>query len=168
MTTHLSVRLSRGGLDRVGEGMCPLPGRVLHQKVWEGRSMQSARRLCLLIAILAVLSVGWGTQASHADTFYVATYGDDANAGTEKSPFQTILKGVRTLTAGDTLTVKEGTYTDSLLDVIPSGTSQSQPVTVQAAPGETVVIQATTMTNGIVHFGDGRQYIIFEGFTLDG
>ncbi len=130
--------------------------------------MQSARRLCLLIAILAVLSVGWGTQASHADTFYVATYGDDANAGTEKSPFQTILKGVRTLTAGDTLTVKEGTYTDSLLDVIPSGTSQSQPVTVQAAPGETVVIQATTMTNGIVHFGDGRQYIIFEGFTLDG
>ena len=52
--------------------------------------MQSARRLCLLIAILAVLSIVWRTEASHAATFYVATYGDDADAGTEELPFQTI------------------------------------------------------------------------------
>src|SRR5262245_28494770 len=124
--------------------------------------MQSAGRLCLWIAILTVLSVVWGTQASHADTFYVATYGDDGNSGTEESPFRTLLKGVRALTAGDTLIVKGGTYAESLLNVIPSG------VTVQAAAGETVVIRPTTQTDGVVDFGDGRQNISFEGFTLDG
>jgi parallel beta-helix repeat protein len=129
--------------------------------------MQSVRKVCLLVAILAVLSVGWRTQASHAATFYVATDGDDANAGTEESPFETLERGARELKAGDTLIVKEGTYTDSLLDVIPSGTSES-PVRVQAASSRTAVIQPTTQTNGIVHFGDGRQHIIFEGFTLDG
>jgi hypothetical protein len=30
MTTHLSVRLPRGFPDRVGKGMAPLPGHVLH------------------------------------------------------------------------------------------------------------------------------------------
>ena len=73
--------------------------------------MQSVRKVCLLVAILAVLSVGWRTQASHAATFYVATDGDDANAGTEESPFETLERGARELKAGDTLIVKEGTYT---------------------------------------------------------
>ena len=129
--------------------------------------MQSARRLCLLIAILGVLSVVWETQASHAATFYVATSGDDANVGTEKSPFQTLQRGARALRAGDTLIVQGGTYPETLVWVIPSGTSWSQPVTVQAAPGETVILQPTAPTDAVVDFEDNSQYIILEGFILD-
>jgi len=130
--------------------------------------MQSARRLFLLIAILTVLSVVWGTQASHADTFYVATDGDDGNAGTQESPFQTIRRGAQALSAGDTLIVQGGTYSQgSDHIVIPSGASSSQPVTVQAASGETVVLQATERTDTIVFFEDGSQHIIFDGFSLD-
>jgi parallel beta-helix repeat protein len=127
--------------------------------------MQNARRLCLLIAILAVLSLVWRTQASHAATFYVATYGNDANAGTEELPFQTLQRGARVLRAGDTLIVRGGTYLESLF-YVPSGTSWSQPVTVQAAPGETVVLQAAAPTDAIVDFSVG-QYIILDGFILD-
>lgn len=130
--------------------------------------MQSVRRLCLLIAILAVLSMVWRTQASYAATFYVAIYGDDANPGTEALPFQTLQRGVRVLRAGDTLMVQGGTYQEVLIQVIPSGTSWSQPVTVQAAPGETVVLQATAPTDEVVvDFEDNSQYIILDGFILD-
>jgi parallel beta-helix repeat protein len=129
--------------------------------------MQNARRLCLLIAILAMLSLVWRTQASHAATFYVATYGDDANAGTEELPFQTLQRGARALRAGDTLIVKGGTYPETLLWVIPSGTSWSQPVTVQAAPGETVVLQVTAQADAVVDFANNSQYIILDGFILD-
>jgi parallel beta-helix repeat protein len=130
--------------------------------------MQSARRLCLLIAILAVLSVVWRTQASHAATFYVATYGDNANPGTAELPFQTLQRGAQALSAGDTLIVQGGTYLETLGWVIPSGTSWSQPVTVQAAPGETVVLQATAPTDDVVvDIADNRQYIILDGFILD-
>jgi len=130
--------------------------------------MQSARRLCLLIAILGVLSVVWETQASHAATFYVATSGDDANVGTEKSPFQTLQRGVRVLRAGDTLIVQGGTYPETLVWVIPSGTSWSQPVTVQAAPGETVILQSTAPTDEVVvDIADNSQYIVLDGFILD-
>jgi parallel beta-helix repeat protein len=167
-TTHLSMRLSRGFPDRVGEGRGPLPGHVSHQKFGEGRSMQSARSLCSFVAILAVMSLLLGIQASHAATFYVATYGDDANAGTEGLPFQTIQRGARALRAGDTLIVKGGTYPETLLWAIPSGTSWSQPVTVQAAPGETVVLQPTVQVDGVVDFQDNSQYIILDGFILDG
>ena len=114
--------------------------------------MQSARSLCPFVAILAVMSMLLSTQASHAATFYVATYGDDANAGTEELPFQTIQRGAWALSAGDTLIVRGGTYLETLFWVIPSGTSWSQPVTVQAAPGETVVLQATAPTDACCRY----------------
>jgi parallel beta-helix repeat protein len=129
--------------------------------------MQSARRLCLLIAILAVLTVVWRTQASHAATFYVATSGDNANPGTAELPFQTLQRGAQALSAGDTLIVQGGTYLETLVWVIPSGTSWSQPVTVQVAPGETVVLQANVPTDAVVDFEDNSQYIILDGFILD-
>jgi parallel beta-helix repeat protein len=97
----------------------------------------------------------------------VATYGDNANPGTAALPFQTLQRGARALRAGDTLIVQGGTYPETLIWVIPSGTSWSQPVTVQAAPGETVVLQATAPTDAVVDFEDNSQYIILDGFILD-
>ena len=130
--------------------------------------MQSLRRLCLWIAILAVLSMIWSTRVSDAALFYVATTGDDANPGTVDSPFRTMQRGARALSAGDTLIVQGGTYPEVLLDVIPSGTSWSEPVTVQAAPGETVVIQAPYDVDGVIAFvGADTHYIIVDGFVID-
>jgi parallel beta-helix repeat protein len=97
----------------------------------------------------------------------VATDGDNANPGSAESPFQTLQRGARALGAGDTLIVQGGTYDEGLNHVVPSGTSWSQPVTVQAAPGETVVLQAPARTDTLVYFEDNSQYIILDGFILD-
>ena len=126
--------------------------------------MQSVRSLCSFVAILAVVSPLLSIQASHAATFYVATSGNDVNPGTAELPFQTIQRGASVLSAGDTLIVRGGTYSESLF-YIPSGTSWSAPVTVQAASGETVVLQASS--DIVVYIGDNSQYIILNGFILD-
>jgi hypothetical protein len=72
-------------------------------------------------------------------TFYVATSGDDSSPGTEAEPFRTIQHGIDVMGAGDTLYIKEGTYTEGVHN-IPSGTSWSSPTTITAYPGDTVTI----------------------------
>jgi hypothetical protein len=42
-------------------------------------------------------------QASHAANYYVATTGNDTNAGTEAAPFKTIQKAANIVNAGDTV-----------------------------------------------------------------
>ena len=44
--------------------------------------------------------------------YYVATNGDDANAGTLAAPFKTVGHAVSQITSGDTLYIRGGTYRD--------------------------------------------------------
>ena len=130
--------------------------------------MKRSRGIRPFIYLLALMTMLLSAEASQAATFYTATTGNDTNPGTQALPFRTLLKGVRALTAGDTLIVKEGTYNEVLLNVIPSGTSWSQPVTVKAASGETVIIQAPAIADGVVAIvGIGAKYIILDGLILD-
>ena len=101
--------------------------------------MKTLRNLCLFISILAFMGLCVDAKASHAATFYVATTGSDGNPGTATAPFRTLTKGTRTLKGSDTLIVKGGTYADCYLQ-LPSG-SAGAPTTMQAAPGETVIIR---------------------------
>ena len=120
------------------------------------------------IHILTLMTIFLSAEASQAATLYVATTGNDTNSGTQALPFRTLLKGVRALTAGDTLIVRGGAYNEGLPNVIPSGTSWSQPVTVKSAPGETVILKTLMIADGLVSFvGAGTHYIILDGFVLD-
>jgi parallel beta-helix repeat protein len=69
--------------------------------------------------------------------FYVSPTGNDANAGTSSSPWKTIQKAANTLTAGQTVIVTAGTYSERV-KVTRSGSSGS-PITFQAQG--TVVMQ---------------------------
>lgn len=103
----------------------------------------------------------------HAATYYVAKDGDDGDPGTEAEPFLTVTTGVGVLTAGDTLYVKAGTYTEALQDVIPSGTSWANPVTVAAFAGDSPILKPSA-TNRVLYFGAGDDsYIVIDGFVLD-
>ncbi len=101
-------------------------------------------------------------------TYYTATNGNDSNPGTEASPFRTLAKGVSVLRPGDTLLVKEGLYEEQLNNTIPSGESWDRPVTVRAYPNHTVTIRPTSGPQRVITFSRDRQFIVIDGFILDG
>jgi parallel beta-helix repeat protein len=106
-------------------------------------------------------------QRSEANTYYVATNGNDSNPGTENRPFRTIGRGAWALMPGDTLYVKDGTYTGSLAFFgIPSGTSWNNPVTIAAYPGHSPIIKANSGNHAL--YISYTSYMVIDGLFIDG
>ena len=78
------------------------------------------------------------SPASGARAWYVATNGNDADAGTSDAPLRTIAKAAQLAHAGDVVTIQNGTYSGSVA-VRNSGTS-SAPIVFQAANRGGVVL----------------------------
>ncbi len=76
--------------------------------------------------------------ASGARAWYVATTGNDANAGTSSSPLRTIAKAAQLAHAGDVVTIQNGTYSGSV--VVRNSGSSSAPIVFQAAQRGGVVL----------------------------
>jgi nitrous oxidase accessory protein NosD len=105
-------------------------------------------------------------QWSAAATYYVAPNGNNANRGTIDQPFQRLLVGVSVLAPGDTLYIRGGTYDESLVNVVPGGTSWDAATTVAAYQGESVTL--TPSSDPALDFGSpAAQYIIVDGLILD-
>ena len=120
-----------------------------------------------LVFVLATLTPGTG----NASTYYVSISGDDSNPGTQASSFRTINRGIRILSAGDILYVKNGEYLESVLSwktPIPHGTSWDKPVTIAAFPGHTVTIKAPPGHAAFWLKDPTIQYLIIDGFIMDG
>ena len=77
--------------------------------------------------------------AGQATTYYVATSGSDANAGTSAKPWATLQHAVDTIADGDTILVKTGTYRGCRIGV-PG--SLAKPKTIEPAPGSHVLLNA--------------------------
>ncbi|MEZ4515573.1 MAG: right-handed parallel beta-helix repeat-containing protein [Chloroflexota bacterium] len=103
-----------------------------------------------------------------AKTYYVsAEQGNDKNAGTEKKPLKTIQAGVNKLSAGDTLLVKAGTYSEQAI-INRSGDS-NKPITIKAYQNDKPVIKGNKINIAraarLVSF-TRCQYVTFAGFEV--
>jgi Bacterial Ig-like domain len=98
-------------------------------------------------------------------TYYVSSIiGSDSNAGTSSSaPLATLQDAANLVKPGDTVLVMNGTYTGEL-DITTSGTA-SAPITFEAAPGQTPVINSSGAWNAILI---KASYIVINGFTVVG
>ncbi|MFW6244752.1 MAG: InlB B-repeat-containing protein, partial [Fibrobacterota bacterium] len=77
--------------------------------------------------------------------FYVSPDGDDANPGTEASPFKTLQKAISVVSAGEVIYMRGGTYNVSESIVIrKSGTSEAS-ISLFAYEGEIPVINFSAM-----------------------
>ncbi len=75
--------------------------------------------------------------------YWVATGGDDAGPGTRDEPWATLQHAADTVRPGAAVYVRGGVY-EQLLEVAASGTP-GRPITFAAAPGERVVLDASTL-----------------------
>ena len=89
---------------------------------------------CLTVAWLVLFT---GVAAS-ADTYYVATDGDDGGPGTLAQPWRTIQKAADTMVAGDTVLIRGGTYLETV-SPLNTGTVDDV-ITYQGYPGEEAII----------------------------
>ncbi len=106
--------------------------------------------------------------AEAGNTYYVATNGNDMNAGTLDSPWLTIQHGAETMVAGDTVFIKGGTYNENVLTVR-SGNATDGYIKFSAYPGERPIIDGTDGT-GVTTSDNGfiisKSYIKLTGLEI--
>ena len=129
--------------------------------------MKQLRFLSCSLLVVCLMAFVMGGIAS-ATTYYVAKNGSDSNPGTEASPWLTISKAASTLTAGDTVYVKAGTYAEQ---VVPANSgSAGNYITYEAYPGDTVIVDCNGITYPSYYEGiftvNGKSYIKIIGFQL--
>jgi len=108
------------------------------------------------------------TQTQAASNYYVSPSGNDNNPGTQSQPFKTIQKGADIATAGDTVYIRGGTYTDGLINITNSGTPGAY-ITFTNYNNENVVIDDTWVSNrtsGAMISIVGKSYIKISGLNL--
>jgi len=88
------------------------------------------------------------------NNYYVANSGNDANPGTQVSPWATIQKAANTMMAGDTVTISTGNYSNQRVNITKSGSSSGN-ITYQASG--TVVMKG---------FNIQASYIDINGFEI--
>ena len=127
-------------------------------------------RQMIFLAILFSVSLlnSMGPEIGFGATYYVATSGGDINSGTEANPFKSIVNGVSQMSAGDTLIVKEGTYTEDIDNMIPGGTSWRNKTTIRANDGDTVILKPSSSTEAVLRFSlSSQKFIEIDGLILD-
>ena len=113
------------------------------------------------VAIVAVVMMGTGIASGR--TFVVSTGGNDGASGTVAAPWRTLAKANATLSAGDTVMVRGGTYHERIAPAR-SGADGS-PIVYRAYPGETVEIDGANDTdlNLVALHGS---WVVVENFTF--
>jgi hypothetical protein len=109
--------------------------------------------------------------------WWVATTGNDSNAGTATAPFKTIAKALESLSGGGQIIIKDGLYTDpdnwinSYISSIPNGLSDTQRTIIRAENRFGVRILQEARPNGyyqsIVNLGAASQYIWIDGIIAE-
>jgi parallel beta-helix repeat protein len=131
--------------------------------------------LLLALLLLAAISIPPAAAAAPAAEYHVAPppTGSDSQIGSQSAPWATLQHAVDSVDPGDRILVHSGAYLGARIEI--SGVPSAW-ITLQAAPGESVLINAPGPAN--VHQsnleietweGDGVvAYWVIEGFEVSG
>jgi len=100
---------------------------------------------------------------SNGNTYYVATTGSDSNPGTQSQPFRTIQKAANVVSAGDTVLVRGGTYSETVT-LARSGTVDNY-ITFKPFGTESVILEGNRALGNLFVI-NGTNYLRIKGFTL--
>jgi Right handed beta helix region len=140
--------------------LCTAASKVTDLKSF---TLSRANGIFLLRAIYALLVVSATCGPLAAADYYVDTANvsaSDSNPGTAAQPWKTITKANQVLSAGDTVYIKQGSYT-TFVAPSRSGTAVS-PITYRNYSNDLVTVQNATYG---VHL-DGKSWIVVQGITF--
>jgi hypothetical protein len=121
------------------------------------------------ISIFTLTILATALSVAKAIEYHVSKSGSDANAGTAASPFLTISAAAERAQPGDKIIVHEGIYRERVSPPR-GGTSETERITYEGAPGEKVVIKGSEEVTGWTNEGGGVWSVsipaeVFGGFN---
>jgi hypothetical protein len=135
------------------------------------RQKAAFRYLRVVLSIFGLINFVWSSQAA---TYHVSPTGSDANPGTSSAPFLTIQKAANTVNPGDTVIVRDGTYSNvaatgvgSKLITMSRGGTASSWVTFMAEHTWRAVIDGLNNTTA-EGWSFAASYIRVQGFEVKG
>ena len=119
--------------------------------------------LALMMCLMLVAPAG--IAAEDGTTYYVAPGGNDTWPGTDAQPWASIDHAATVMQAGDTVLIRGGEYYESV-ETRFSGASGA-PITFQAYPGETPILDGTGGSGGNgFNVAGGHSYIHLSGLHI--
>jgi Bacterial Ig domain/Pel9A-like, right handed beta helix region len=132
------------------------------------RRLKSFWKAARFLGALVLLSLAAASFLAAA-TYYVAPNGSDSNSGSSASPFKTIQKAANVVNPGDTVIIRNGTYTgssSSVADIGRSGTS-SQWITFKAENKWGAILDGRNFsTSNGLDIQSGVGYVRIEGLQI--
>ena len=130
----------------------------------------------LAFAILGGVTVGaLATRTARPESagpaYYVALDGDDANDGTEASPWRTLQAAADRAVPGSTVFVRAGTYHERV-DVRVSGSAEEGPIVFRNSPGERPTLDGQGLEvpadfSGMISI-ESQRHVSVQGFEIRG
>jgi hypothetical protein len=122
-------------------------------------------KLASILMLLVCASAAFGQPNS---SFYVATTGNDSNAGTQAAPWRTVQHAADTARAGSTVNVRGGVY-EELVNINVSGNATDGFITFRSYAGETAILDAAHLTpsgrQGVLTIHN-QSYVRIEGLEI--
>ena len=104
------------------------------------------------------------SPATSGNQYYLAPNGSDANSGTSDHPWQTLDKANKALKPGDTVILRQGSYS-GIIDPVSSGESAAKAITYRSEKRHGAVLTGKTGATYILDL-NGKRFITFEGLKL--
>jgi hypothetical protein len=125
------------------------------------------------LVICSIVFLLFAAGQAIAATYYVSPTGSDSSSGTSSAPFRTIQKAANIVNAGDTVIVKNGTYTDTNSDkmvvYLNRGGTSGHPVTFRSENKWGAIVDGQNNTTGYCwSLGTNARYVNIESFEIKG
>jgi VCBS repeat-containing protein len=104
--------------------------------------------------------------ASSGNTYYVSTSGSDSGTGSSSSPWKTIAKAASMVSAGDTVRILAGTYTETI-SLSKSGTATNYITFTSDNPSNPATVRYTNSNNQGVFYLKNISYVRIKNLNID-
>lgn len=118
------------------------------------------------IRVFAASAFLWLSTPTRAADYFVAPDGNDANPGTSESPWLTVSKAAASVQAGDTVTIRAGTYRESAW--LSSSGLPDAPILFTAEPGAIFESPNPDASEEAFNIGPGVGYVRLVGIRATG
>ena len=109
----------------------------------------------------------WGHPLTAMANYFVSTAGNNTNAGTLAAPWLTLTFSLTQLVAGDTLSVRGGTFIENLTSTMPQGSNWTT-LAINVSRYSTEEVWVRPSGGAMCLRFDGQTYHIWTGIGLDG